>query len=48
MFGVFSAWAKNKEADKAAELEDKFTQELEKIDKFLSQSPGERELVTSV
>ena len=38
---MFSAWVKNKEADKAAELERKFTQELEKIDKFLSRSPGE-------
>ena len=37
---MFSAWAKNQDATKEAELEASFTAALEKIDKFLEKSPG--------
>lgn len=38
VYKVFSAWAKNSNASKNAELEAKFTAELKKIDDFLSKS----------
>ena len=40
VFNVFSAWAKNQDKSKDAELEANFTAELKKIDEFLSQSKG--------
>ena len=42
VFSIFSAWAKNKEEGQEAGLEVKFTQELEKIEQFLSKSSGIR------
>lgn len=44
VFSVFSAWAKNKEAGQEVELEAKFTQELEKVEDFLSKGSGKREI----
>ena len=41
---MFLAWVKNKEEGKAMELRDKFVAELEKIDKFLGNGPGEAQL----
>lgn len=40
VFSAFSEWAKNSDTSKDAELESKFTSELEKVDKFLEKSPG--------
>lgn len=40
IFGVFSEYAKNQDASKEAELEAKFTAELQKIEDFLGKSPG--------
>jgi len=40
IFSVFSAWAKSCKDPGAQEAEDKFTAELQKIDKFLEQKGG--------
>ena len=40
VFNVFSAWAKNTDSSKNAELEANVTAELEKIDEFLGKSSG--------
>ena len=40
VFNIFSAWAKNQDRSKDAELEDNFTAELKKVDDFLSKSKG--------
>ena len=41
LFNVFSAWAKNKEADKEEELRGNFIAELQKVEQFLAKGPGE-------
>ena len=40
VFNIFSAWAKNQDKNKDAELEANFTAELKNIDEFLAQSKG--------
>lgn len=40
VFSVFSAWAKNQDTSKEAELLANFEAELDKVDKFIAKSPG--------
>ena len=40
IFSVFSEYAKNQDKTKDAELEAKFTAELERVDQFLGKTPG--------
>lgn len=40
VFNIFSAWAKNQDKEKDAQLEADFTAELKKIDDFMSKSKG--------